>query len=89
MNSKGQLYAYYGILKAARADFHDVVETRGVSDIWDLMDEHLYSAIALDPFIISNGREDGWMMPTHLTTIGFYILRARSNLVEIRSVLDR
>jgi len=89
MYSKGQLYAYYGIMKATRADFAGVIKTRGVSDIWDLMEEHLYRAITLEPFIISNGREDGWMMPTHLTTLGFYILRARSNLVEIRSVLDR
>lgn len=89
MNSKGQLYAYYGLMKAARADFHGVIESRGVSDIWDLMEEHLYRAITLDPFIISNGQEDGWLMPTHLTTLGFYILRTRSNLVEIRSVLDR
>ncbi len=29
------------------------------------------------------------MMPSHLTALGFYILRVRSNLVEIRSVLDR
>jgi hypothetical protein len=28
-------------------------------------------------------------MPTHLTTMGFYVLRVRSNLVEVRSVLDR
>ena len=87
--SKGQLYAYYGIMKASRADFQEVIKARGVTDIWDLMEEHLFRAISLDPFIVSNGREDGWMMPTHLTTIGFYILRARSNLVEIRSVLDR
>ncbi len=87
--AKGQLYAYYGIMKALRVDFADVVKSRKLDDIWDLMDEHLKSAIALDPFIVSNGREDGWMMPTHLTTIGFYILRARSNLVEVRSVLDR
>ncbi len=89
MYSKGQLYAYYGILQAARADFSEVVETRALGDIWDRMDEHLRRAIELDPFIISNGTEDGWLMPTHLTTLGFYILRARSNLVEIRSVLDR
>ena len=89
MYSKGQLYAYYGILQAARADFPEVVKTRALADIWDLMDEHLRRAIELDPFIISNGTEDGWLMPTHLTTLGFYILRARSNLVEIRSVLDR
>ena len=89
MYSKGQLYAYYGILKATRADFREVIKSRELTDIWDLMEEHLYRAIALDPFIISNGTEDGWLMPTHLTTLGFYILRARSNLVEIRSVLDR
>ena len=89
MYSKGQLYAYYGIMKATRADFQWMIDNRGLDDIWDLMEDHLYRAIALDPFIVSNGREDGWLMPTHLTTIGFYILRARSNLVEIRSVLDR
>jgi len=89
MNAKGQLYAYHGILKAIRADFSEVVKSRKLDDIWDLMEAHLERAISLDPFIISNGREDGWLMPTHLATLGFYILRARSNLVEIRSVLDR
>lgn len=89
MYSKGQLYAYYGILQAARADFPDVVKIRDLADIWDRLDDHLRRAIELDPLIISNGTEDGWLMPTHLTTLGFYILRARSNLVEIRSVLDR
>lgn len=89
MYAKGQLYGYYGLMKAARVDFKDVVESRDLGDIWDRMEDHLLKAIELDPFIISNGAEDGWLMPTHLTTIGFYILRARSNLVEIRSVLDR
>jgi len=28
-------------------------------------------------------------MPTHLATMGFYILRVRANLVEMRDVLDR
>lgn len=89
MFAKGQLYAYYGLMIAARADFKDIVEGRDVGEIWMLMEDHLRKAIELDPMIISNGTEDGWLMPTHLTTIGFYILRARSNLVEIRSVLDR
>lgn len=89
MEAKGQLYAYYGIMQALRADFPDVVKGRNLNDIWNRMDEHFRLAIELEPMIISNGREDGWIMPTHLTTIGFYILRARSNLVEIRSVLDR
>jgi hypothetical protein len=28
-------------------------------------------------------------MPSHLATLGFYVLRVRSNLVELRLVLDR
>lgn len=89
MNAKGQLYAYYGILRGARADFADVIESRGLSALWDQMEAQTLSAINLQPFIVSNGTEDGWLMPTHLTTIGFYILRVRSNLVELRSILDR
>ncbi len=85
----GQLYAYYGILKAARGDFADVIRSRQVEDVWETMEEQLRTTLELDPVIVSNGKEDGWIMPTHLTTIGFYLLRVRSNLVEIRSILDR
>lgn len=87
--AKGQLYAIYGILKGARADFQGVISARRIDDLWVNMESQLKSAVALDPLIISNGTEDGWIMPTHITTIGFYILRIRSNLIEIRSVLDR
>ena len=85
----GQLYGYYGILNAARADFSGVVSARNVGDIWDNMHDHLKTAIGLDPWIVSNGAEDGLLFPSHLTAIGFYALRARANLVEIRAVLDR
>lgn len=89
MDATGELYAYYGLIQAARSDFRDIIEKRALTDIWDNMESQLRSALALDPLIISNGTEDGFIMPTHLTTIGFYILRVRSNLVEVRSVLDR
>ena len=41
------------------------------------------------PFIIANGREDSWIVPSHLTTLGFYILRVRSNLVDSKAVLQQ
>ncbi len=87
MEAKGQLYAYRGLLIAARADFEDIVEIRNLGGLWDSMDRQILSALELDPLIISNGREDGFVMPTHLTTIGFYILRVRTNLTELRDVL--
>lgn len=85
----GQLYGYAGIMRAARADFDDVVLTRQLTNLWDRMDLQFEQALKIQPFLISNGAEDGWIMPTHLATAGFYVLRVRSNLVEMRDVLDR
>ncbi|MEM9107733.1 MAG: DUF2333 family protein [Pseudomonadota bacterium] len=85
----GQLYAYYGILKAAHTDFADIIRSRQLEDVWVTMEEQLRATLSLRPVIVSNGREDGWIMPSHLATVGFYLLRVRSNLVEARSILDR
>lgn len=85
----GQLYGYYGILSAAGADFENVVAQRGLTPIWTETIRQLRAALNIQPLIISNGREDGWIMPTHLATMGFYILRVRSNLVEMRDILAR
>lgn len=87
MNAKGQMYAYYGILEAARADFAEIVESRQLTDIWDRMMGHFREVLQLDPMIISNGRDDAWIMPNHVTTIGFYIGNARDNIEELTDVL--
>jgi len=87
--SYGQLYALYAVFQAARADFVDVIRDRNLVAIWSEMEKQLQAALRIQPAIISNGSEDGWIMPTHLATMGFYVLRVRSNLVELRSVLDR
>ncbi|MBX5046402.1 DUF2333 family protein [Rhizobium lentis] len=85
----GQLYAYHAILSAAQTDFSQVVRERNLGAIWGGTTRQFQAALRIQPAIISNGREDGWIMPSHLATMGFYILRVRSNLVEIRSILDR
>ena len=85
----GQLYGYYGIIHATGADFEDVIKQRAVGPLWQQTEQQLRAALNIRPFMISNGNEAGWIMPTHLATMGFYVLRVRSNLVELRSVLDR
>ena len=85
----GQLYAYYGLMEATRSDFEAVIQTRGLGPLWDRLEAQFKNALRIQPLLISNGREDGWIMPSHLTTMGFYMLSVRTNLVEIRSVLDR
>lgn len=85
----GQLYGYYGLMKGAQADFEDVIKEKHLQNLWDTMDSQFVSALRIQPFIIANGREDGWLLPTHLTTMGFYVLRVRSNMVEISNVLTQ
>ncbi|WFR94238.1 DUF2333 family protein [Rhizobium tumorigenes] len=83
----GQLYGYYGILSAAGADFSKVIAERNVGALWGDTMKQFQAALRIQPWIVSNGREDGLIMPSHLATMGFYILRVRSNLVETRAVL--
>lgn len=85
----GQLYGYYAITSAAGADFNQVLKERNLTQLWNDTLDQFRAALKIQPLIISNGAEDGIIMPSHLATIGFYTLRTRSNLVEIRSVLDR
>lgn len=87
--SYGQLYAYYGLLRAAHSDFRSVLSEKHLDSIWDSMEKQLRDALDMQPTIVSNGRQDAWFTPSHLTTMGFYILRVRSNLVDIRQVLER
>lgn len=85
----GQLYAYYGILTATKSDFSAIVAERNLTALWTRMLEQLRIALNMQPAIISNGNESSAIFPSHLANMGFYLLRVRSNLVEIRSVLDR
>ena len=85
----GQLYAYYGLLRATQSDFADVYNDRRIDLVWDRTADQLRGALDMTPFIISNGNEASWIMPSHLATMGFYVLRVRSNLVEMRDILDR
>jgi len=84
----GQLYAYYGILTAAQSDFRDVVRQRNLYSLWKRVDDQLSDALTMRPPIVMNGSASS-LVKSHLESIGFDLLRVRSNLVEIRDVLDK
>lgn len=87
--ARGKMYAYHGLLQAARIDFAEVIEKRDLADVWDRMEAHVAEAANLSPWIVSNGREDGFLMPDHLSVMGENILRARANMTELRDILAR
>ena len=61
---------------------------RSVIERW-AMEAHVAEAANLSPLIVSNGREDGFMMPDHLSVMAENILRARANMTELRDILAR
>ena len=87
--SRGRMYALHGILQGAKADFEDVIEARKLADVWVRMEEHVAEAAALQPMVVSNGKPDGTIAPDHLSVMAAHVLRARANMIEIRSILDR
>lgn len=84
----GQLYAYYVILSAARSDFQEVAQQRNLNTLWTRTEQQLVDALAIQPPIVVNGSASS-LIKSHLESIGFDLLRVRSNLVEMRDVLDR
>ena len=66
-----------------------MIRERNLTTLWDTMETQLRDTLNMQPWIISNGNESGFLFPSHLATMGFNLLRARSQIVEIRSVLDR
>ncbi len=84
----GQLYAYHGILTAMRSDFRNVFEQRNLDALWKRVDAQLSDVMNTQPFVVVNGSASS-IIKSHMESIGFDLLRVRSNLVEIRDVLDR
>jgi hypothetical protein len=86
---KGQSYGYFMTLRALREDFKDVIAERRVGPLYEAMLADLASAAAMQPLIVQNGAPEAIFMPNHLSTEGFYLLRARAKLREISDVIAR
>lgn len=86
---KGRLYAYYLILRDLGKDFESVNTNKELSPSWLLMLDSLRQASSLDPLVVVNGKPDGLVGPSHLAALGFYLLRARTQLREIINILQK
>jgi hypothetical protein len=85
--SKGRLYAYYLLLRALQVDFANVIRERQLGSAWSQTLESFREAALLQPWVVMNGAPDGLLMPNHLTSQGFFLLRARTQLREISNIL--
>jgi hypothetical protein len=85
--NKGRLYAYYLLLREMREDFKSVIDGKDVMKSWDQMLLSLETAAKAQPLIVINADPDSFLRPSHLTSQGFYLLRARTQMKEVANIL--
>lgn len=85
--TKGRIYAYYLVLVGFREDFGQIIDEKELGKAWDQMLLSLRRAVELEPLVVTNGDPDGQLLPSHLASQGFYLLRARTQLKEIANIL--
>lgn len=85
--NKGRLYGYYMLLDSLGRDFPDVIADAGLVTVWSEMLNSLREGAALAPIAVISGAPDSQLLPSHLAAQGFYLLRARTQLREVTSVL--
>ena len=88
-NVKGKMYAYYLILREIGLDFQEVIASKQLDGIYERMLANMRRAADMHPLIVSNGAQDGLVMPSHLSALGFYLLRARVQLREVTDTLAK
>lgn len=86
-NVKGQLYAYYLIIRELGADYGQVIAERQLEKAWGGLVDSLRAAAVLDPLVVINGDPEGLILPSHLAAQGFFLMRARTQLREITNIL--
>jgi hypothetical protein len=85
--NKGLMYGNYLLLRALAKDFPDIVQEKQLSGAWAQMLESLEAGMRLNNFLIFNAAPDSQFFPNHLTSQGFYLMRARTQIREITNIL--
>jgi hypothetical protein len=86
-HNKGRLYAYFLLLRGLEADFARVIDERDLDGPWRQMLASFRAAAKLQPWVVVNGAPDSQLLPSHLASQGFFLLRARTQLREITNIL--
>lgn len=86
---KGQMYGFALILGALGEDFAPIIKERSLGKVWTQMMESVREASSMHPWFIMNGAPDSQFTPCHLCAEGFYVLRARTQMREVTSILQK
>lgn len=86
---KGKLYGYYLLLRDVGEDFAPVIQQKNATALWKNTLESLRTGAEMNPLIVANGTGDSMFVPSHLSALGFHLLRARTQIREIGDALQK
>jgi hypothetical protein len=86
-HSKGRLYATYLILRELQRDFADIVKEKQLEAVWNQTLESLKAGMTMNNFFVLNAAPDSAIIPSHLASQGFFLMRARTQMYEITNIL--
>ncbi len=86
---KGKAYGYFLLLRELRADFDSLPREAEIGPAFAQMLQSLQEAASLHPLIVINAAPDSTLLPSHLSGLGFFILRAHTQMREINGILQR
>lgn len=84
---KGRMYAYHLLLQGMRQDFAQVLVEKQLNESWKQLEDSMAEGALLHHFFVFNNNPNSQFMPNHLSAMGFYLLRARTQLKEISNIL--
>ncbi|MEL6766955.1 MAG: DUF2333 family protein [Pseudomonadota bacterium] len=87
--TKGRLYAYAMLLKSLEKDFEPIIQGQGLGVVWRRMIESFENAAAMRPLIVTNSPPGSVFIPNHVTELGFFALRAKTQLRDVMTVLSQ
>lgn len=85
--NKGLLYAYYLLLRELGRDYGELLAERRLDGPWQQMIHSFEEAATLQPIVVINGDPQSQILPSHLASQGFYLLRARVQAREVENIL--
>lgn len=86
--TKGALYAYLMVFKGLEHDFSEVIRRENLSVAWSGMMESFGRAVALRPALVKNSAPGSLFAPSHVAELGFYALRAKTQLRDVMVVIQ-
>ena len=85
--NKGLLYGYYILLRELGRDYEALIVERRLDTAWRQMLHSFEEAATLQPIVVVNGAPSSQMLPSHLASQGFFLLRARVQVREVENIL--